>query len=1318
MNILLTSLGYTRASVSPFDEDWYPCLAAMRNRTRSTACDVSNEIPICASNRDLHPRLSSQMDPISLIVGSITICQVAGKIISLGFEYGQSISNLPGEVQVLVSEIALLSGVLNSLCSCLQNDGGTTATKFVTDSVASSVAECQQQLEELHAFLAKHQSSGSKLSTLGRTLKWPMKAQETREWIVKMERYKTTFSLALQREELGVSKKISGDVADIKTFQEREWSEKAREKQNKTFKSALSWMSPMDPRENHLASRKLQQNGTGKWFTQSKDFSRWKDTESSLLWLYGLAGSGKTILSSIILDRLLQEEGEAGASSYTKTVYFYCDFKDVNKASAVGVYGSLLAQILESYYDKLPTHLAEYYEKNHSRPPQEASIKQELLNLVGKVGCTRIVVDALDECVVSARMEVLKTLLEIQQAGKVNMLITSREEVDIKAVLADVPKVCVNAVVNSKDIQLFVTEECERNVKLRRRLKGIIKSEVISTVSSEAKGMFRWAKCTLDEISRLRNDKAIKQALKKLPPDLNETYQRILDGISPDDKELALRIVRWLTLSLQPMQIGALIEGIALELEDTALDPEKFLNDPEDICDICGSLVELNLDTRTVALAHFSVKEFFVSPFRRRGAHPEFFIEPETANFELAKLCVTYLKLEHFSTGPCVTGEELARRCESYELYRYASLQWPAHARAHVDVNDESFLSVIEPLFIASEMNPNFDSWIQAFEGISSRTISVKNNLETRYDAYRQSDSDAETNRLIYACRLGLYSLAKAMISKGIGLRAVTNENTIKIKNRSMLFKARGNALNAACESGDLKLVELVLSAGADVNAIAGCYGLALIAAIEPVRHSRRPKDYSIAQYLLEKGADVNLTTPANTWPLLEAVGCHSAEGVKLCLEAGADISKRQSEGYSVFENAALNGDAEIFELLRQYGGGQHVNPDIEEPINLTPGVDGYGLWLASASNFYESAQKILEADGETIFSDPAFDLVTYGIFIQCAASGFYKFLQQMLVYSGNSFKAYNECVKLSASQGHAKTLKILLDIKPPELEIDRHLCDLLVVASGRGYADVVRELITQGVPLFAPDKHGWTSMLAAATSARSQEIQNSTLDVFRNLANGFEKLESRVLKPTGWRLRSERNEVAVRRLTTEGTSAYLPIGESPSWITFDHPIPPSTSYYYFEVTVEKTLKPLMDIGIASLFTEHDSDGPSPICYSSNGRIDSPTSRRQGFRKLSEGSVIGCAVDLKKRIAVFTHDGNLIEASCSDVRGMVYGVVFMRPGDRIKVNLGGEPFVFDTTLFDKGLDNFAVEPKFVFRTERYVDPKMPDFGGPDQRFIG
>ena len=83
----------------------------------------------------------------------------------------------------------------------------------------------------------------------------------------------------------------------MKIAQENDRKAKQIEKRRGRFQAARDWISPVDPRENYLTAKKLQQKGTGKWFTGSKDFKRWKEADDSILWLYGSAGSGKTILS-------------------------------------------------------------------------------------------------------------------------------------------------------------------------------------------------------------------------------------------------------------------------------------------------------------------------------------------------------------------------------------------------------------------------------------------------------------------------------------------------------------------------------------------------------------------------------------------------------------------------------------------------------------------------------------------------------------------------------------------------------------------------------------------------------------------------------------------------------------------------------------------------------------------------------------------------------------------------------------------------------------------------------------------------------------
>jgi len=800
-----------------------------------------------------------------------------------------------------------------------------------------------------------------------------------------------------------------------------------------------------------------------------------------------VAGSGKTILSSIIIDNLMKETAN-------KTIYFYCDFKDAEKLSAIGIYCSLAAQILESNWDNdMPPEFESYYQKSKEKPPYESSLREQLMKLFGKIGRTQIIVDALDECSPSVRGDVLKTLLEIQQMGNINILVTSREEVDIKQLVdgLDTPKICINinAISNSGDIALFVTGQIERNTKLSK-LKEVTKEEVATTITSQANGMFRWAKCSLDHIARLRNDRAIKQALKTLPPDLNETYERILDMISDLDKELAMRIFHWLACSLRPMLIQEIVEGIGLEFGATSLDLDSLLNDPEDLLDVCGSLVTVDQDAGTVGLAHFSVKEFLTSKRLQNDNHSRYFVDVMRTNFKLARLCVTYLCFEDFNSGPCLTEEEYNSRVTKHRLYPYAAKFWPQHAQEHIDTNDHTFLSVIGIFFLESTMSGNFISWTQAYHS------SPRDALPRDYLA-----ADAEgNNRLIYACRLGLYSIAHHLLSKGLNPNAVC-----KATKYSSLVTACGNALNAACESGDIKMIEMLLAQGADIHAVAGEHGLALNAAIE---HGQK-SGFAALKYLLERGANINLSTPQKTFPLQAATWkVRSPEAVKICLAAGADLGMRDDTDSTVIEIAATCGYLEIFEMLWERGGGTFLNPAF--PWKLTPGVDGFSLYLASLSNYFEIAQKILEKDGEKIFTDSSFHKMMYYTFRVCAFKGFYKFIQQMLVYSGTESELYVVALQEAAVKGNEKTVAALLDSRK-EGGVP---ASPLVLAAAKGNRKVVDRLLESREDPAAVDEHGWSAVLAASASK-----QHEILEMFDRLGKTLENSTSAPLEPSSWQI-------------------------------------------------------------------------------------------------------------------------------------------------------------------------------------------------------
>ena len=126
----------------------------------------------------------------------------------------------------------------------------------------------------------------------------------------------------------------------------------------------------------------------------------------------------------------------------------------------------------------------------------------------------------------------------------------------------------------------------------------------LADVHSPIHYRFRWVQCQLDEKSRLRTDAALKRALNQLPSSLEGSYFRILAMIAKEDVPFAKRTLLWLAHASTPLSLGELAEAVVLEPDFKRLDPEAKLNDPNDLLEICRSLVAYNSVSNTVRIAH------------------------------------------------------------------------------------------------------------------------------------------------------------------------------------------------------------------------------------------------------------------------------------------------------------------------------------------------------------------------------------------------------------------------------------------------------------------------------------------------------------------------------------------------------------------------------------------------------------------------------------------------------------------------------------------------------------------------------------------
>jgi hypothetical protein len=140
-----------------------------------------------------------------------------------------------------------------------------------------------------------------------------------------------------------------------------------------------------------------------------------------------------------------------------------------------------------------------------------------------------------------------------------------------------------------------------------------------------------------------------------------------------------------------------------------------------------------------------------------------------------------------------------------------------------------------------------------------------------------------------------------------------TQTQTTKTDRVDVKVRAIDRALVEAAESGELKEVEELLNAGANVNGISDGDGTALIVAA-------REGNKTLVEFLLARGADVNLASPGDGNPLIMAAREGHVEIVKILLERGARIDDVVEGDENPLIQASASGELEVVKLLISRG--------------------------------------------------------------------------------------------------------------------------------------------------------------------------------------------------------------------------------------------------------------------------------------------------------------------------------------------------------------------------------------------------------------
>ncbi|KAH8588249.1 hypothetical protein B0O99DRAFT_665061 [Bisporella sp. PMI_857] len=663
------------------------------------------------------------------------------------------------------------------------------------------------------------------------------------------------------------------------------------------------WLRPPDPSTNWAKALQQRHKGSGLWFLRNEAFAKWKTQRNSFLWLYGIPGCGKTILSSAIIDDL-----ERTSESPT-TLYFYFDFNDTSK---------------QSFENSLFFSCG-----NGNRQPTTELLCASFLDMIQQAGEICIVLDALDECCTRKGTPAERLLSWIKSVvspkyANVSLLVTSRREQDIESAISEWDHnktlIPIKSGLVTDDIREYVRTRVRENDGLKRwRSRSDIQKEIETELMKKADGMFRWATCQLDTLENCLDYPTLQKALASLPKTLDDTYARTLRAIPYEYKQSAIRILQILTFSERPLQIEDRVPAGC----SPWFNPKNRMPEPTEITRYCSSMVTIETRTtskyskemkRKLQLAHFSVKEYLT--FGRLEESFTQYLQESAARASITKKAFP-----------------LAQHCARY---------WMRHA-AMSKIEDKELHRLIMDLFLRHKMP--YTNWYRlcdpdlAFGGSPSRKGGPADAL---YNA-SIGGLKYEVKELI---RQGADVNAKGEFY-GSALQAASEEGNEKIV-RMLLDNSAdvnaqggeyGNALQAASEKGYEKVVQMLLDNGANANAQNGGHSNALRAA-SGQGHGK------IVQMLLDNGADVNAQNGEYGNALYAASGRGHEKAVQMLLDNGADVNIQGGFYGSALQAASKQGHEKIVQIL--------LNNSAD--INAQSGWYGNALQVASGQGEYGNA--------------------------------------------------------------------------------------------------------------------------------------------------------------------------------------------------------------------------------------------------------------------------------------------------------------------------------------------------------------------------
>lgn len=324
--------------------------------------------------------------------------------------------------------------------------------------------------------------------------------------------------------------------------------------------------------------RSIDQNkihATGEWIFKDSLMQNWLERKSTILWILGVGGIGKSFLSASVISEL--EKRNVPSQS---VAYFYIKNDNESTRSVNNLLKCIASQLASdnSEYRAFATVVCRNERRLRAAEDTWEKLFRDYFSVHRYRGSAKVIIDGIDEAPLEQQellFRFMKMLCawKIQNACRLQFLLLGRPEIIGQWEGVSPAYIEVSPAKMSADVEKYVIKNIGKVKVLRsrdisREKRVALKRMIITKLQRRASGMFLWVKLLLEEIMNQTRPSGIEQILDS-PPKIFQLLETIIERLIKEQtgrKNDLKEILIWSTFAPRELYLGEI--KLLLELRE------------------------------------------------------------------------------------------------------------------------------------------------------------------------------------------------------------------------------------------------------------------------------------------------------------------------------------------------------------------------------------------------------------------------------------------------------------------------------------------------------------------------------------------------------------------------------------------------------------------------------------------------------------------------------------------------------------------------------------------------------------------------------